>query len=844
MTDAVKTNAQTTLVNLTIDNVPVQAAKGTLVVDAAKRAGIDIPVFCYHPKMEPVGMCRMCLVDIGLPAVNRETGKVETDKQGNPVINFGRALQTGCTVEVAEGMVVVGYTEKVQKARQDVVEFLLTSHPLDCPICDKGGECPLQNLTMAHGSSDSRFIFDEKIKLAKHVPLGEMIFLDRERCIQCARCTRFQDEIADDPVIGFEARGRALQIVTYSDPGFDSIWSGNTTDICPVGALTTSDFRFGARPWELQASGSLCTHCPVGCNTTLNTRREAKSGGEMVVKRVMPRQNEEVNEIWLCDKGRFAHHYAAKDEGRLTQPLVRKDGKLVATTWEKALALVAEQFQSAGKGLVALAGGRLANEDFYNLAGLARAGGGKALLDSRMSGGDLTAQLGLATGSNLADLGPGDAILVIASDLEEEAPLWWLRLKQAAERGATLIVANPRRTRLDRHAAHSLRYAYGQEAALATALIGSLSPKRGDLPASVQALSRDKSVKEAGQALVAAANLIVFYGSEGTGLTESAALARACANLLIATGHTGRPNNGLVAVWDKANAQGAWDNGLRPAADLAADLAAAKAAYIVAADPAGDSPALAAAVKSAGFVVVQDIRMSPTAELADVVLPVAAFTERDGTLTSGERRVQRFAPAVPTYAGLRADFAVTAQIAARLGLAQEKLLAAGVFNQMVASLPAYAGLTTAALTETREQWPVIGRGDVYYGGTTYENKQGLGVQLPASEATPALTFEQPAEPAKFKGLKAVPVTRLYDRGTTVTPSAVLHPRLPQPFIVLSVGDADKLKITAGQSVKATLNGVTVSVEARIDNSLASGVVLAPRSLGLPLDGPCEVAVKK
>lgn len=844
MTDAVKPNVETTLVNLTIDNVPLSVPKGTLVVDAAKRAGIDIPVFCYHPKMEPVGMCRMCLVDIGLPAVNRETGKVETDKQGHPVINFARTLQTGCTVEVAEGMVVVGYTEKVQKARQDVLEFLLTSHPLDCPICDKGGECPLQNLTMHHGSSDSRFIFDEKIKLAKHVPLGELIFLDRERCIQCARCTRFQDEIADDPVIGFEARGRALQIVTYSEPGFDSIWSGNTTDICPVGALTTADFRFGARPWELQASASLCTHCPVGCNTTLNTRREAKSGGEMVVKRVMPRQNEEVNEIWLCDKGRFAHHYAAKDEGRLTQPLVRKDGKLVTISWEKALALVAEKFESAGKGLVTLAGGKLANEDFYNLAGLAQARSGQALLDSRMAGGDLTAQVGLSTGSNLADIGKGDVVLVVACDLEEEAPLWWLRVKQAAERGATLIVANPRRTKLARHAAFSLHYDYGYEAALVTALVGSFSPKRGDLPAAVQALIRDKDVKDAGQAIAAAANLIVFYGSEGIDLAESTALARAGANLLIGTGHVGRPNNGLVAVWDKANAQGGWDMGLRPSADLAADLRAAKAAYIVAADPAGDSPALADAVKAAGFVVVQDIRLSATAELADVVLPVAAFTERDGTFTSGERRVQRLYPAVPAYAGLRGDFAVTAQIAARLGVAQEKLLATGVFNQLAARIPAYNGLTIAALSEVREQWPVIGRGDVYYGGTTYDNKQGLGVQLPASSDSPALTFEQPAEPAKFKGLKAVPVTRLYDRGTTVTPSTVLHPRLPGPFIVLSVEDAEKLKVEDGRMVKVTLNGVTAEAETRIDNSLAQGVVLTPRSMGLAIEGPAEIVVKK
>ncbi|MCG8377847.1 MAG: 2Fe-2S iron-sulfur cluster-binding protein, partial [Proteobacteria bacterium] len=191
------------LVSLTIDNHPVSVPSGTLVVDAAKMAGIDIPVFCYHPKMEPVGMCRMCLVEIGRPAIDRATGEPILEADGSPQIAFGPKLETGCTIQVSEGMVVRGYTEEVKEARDEVLEFLLTSHPLDCPICDKGGECPLQNLTMDFGPGESRYIYDEKIKLDKHVPLGEMIFLDRERCIQCARCTRFQDEVVDDPVIGF-----------------------------------------------------------------------------------------------------------------------------------------------------------------------------------------------------------------------------------------------------------------------------------------------------------------------------------------------------------------------------------------------------------------------------------------------------------------------------------------------------------------------------------------------------------------------------------------------------------------------------------------------------------------
>jgi NADH-quinone oxidoreductase subunit G len=271
----------------------------------SQAGGFDIPVFCYHPKMEPVGMCRMCLVEIGRPVIDRATGQPVLEADGSPKIQYGPKLETACTTPVSEGMVVHNSSEKVIAGRKDIIEFLLTSHPLDCPICDKGGECPLQNLTMGWGPGVSRYIYDEKMRLAKHYPLGELITLDRERCIQCGRCIRFQDNIVDDPVIAFYQRGRALEIITTSEPGFDSYFSGNTTDICPVGALTTTDFRFQARPWELASVATICTQCPVGCNMTANTRREAVSGGSWVVKRMMPRQNEWVNEIWICDKGPF-----------------------------------------------------------------------------------------------------------------------------------------------------------------------------------------------------------------------------------------------------------------------------------------------------------------------------------------------------------------------------------------------------------------------------------------------------------------------------------------------------------------------------------------------------------
>jgi NADH-quinone oxidoreductase subunit G len=458
----------------------VAAPKGTLIVDAAKRIGNDIPVFCYHPKLEPVGMCRMCLVEVGTPRLDPATRQPVLDEQGQPVIAWMPKLQTACTTPISEGMAVRTATPQVGEARKEILEFLLTSHPLDCPICDKGGECPLQNLTLGYGPGKSRFLLDEKIHLAKHLPLGSdddaLIFLDRERCIQCARCTRFCDEIVDDHVIGFFERGRALEIVTFSEPGFDSKFSGNTTDICPVGALTTADFRFRARPWELGAAASICPHCPVGCNLTLNVRRDTVTGG-WGVKRVMPRQNESVNEIWICDKGRFGYHFATSGD-RLSRPLVRRSrgGDLEPASWDEALNLAAERLKAAGGSVAGLAGERLSNEDLYNFRGLVAGLGGRAEAAGRMGGGDLAQQVGIGAGTNFGDMGKGTAILVVASDLEEEAPIWWLRVKQAAERGATLIVANGRPTKSDRCAAYRLRYTYGDETATVMAMLAHVSP--------------------------------------------------------------------------------------------------------------------------------------------------------------------------------------------------------------------------------------------------------------------------------------------------------------------------------------------------------------------------------
>ena len=322
-----------------------------------------------------------------------------------------------------------------------------------------------------------------------------------------------------------------------------------------------------------------------------------------------------------------------------------------------------------------------------------------------MGGGELTTAYGVSAGTNFSEIGTGTTILVIASDLYNEAPVWYLRIKQAAKRGATLIVANARQTKLERYARFAVRYAYGDEVETVIGLAN--QPKIGE-------------------AITAAENLLVLYGSDGLGLAGSSALASACAELV--KPHIGKPNNGLIGVWPHANDQGAWELGFQPAPDLVETLKD-KVVYIVAADPAGDDPSLAEALKGARSLIVQELFLTETAKLADVVLPAQAYTERDGSFTSGERRVQRFFPAVPPRGEAHPDFAITAQLAAGLGLALESRSASHVMDKLAASVKAFSGLSFLKLSEVTTQWPIVGRGDMYYGGTTYENTQGLGAHL-------------------------------------------------------------------------------------------------------------------
>ncbi|MBT3337709.1 MAG: molybdopterin-dependent oxidoreductase [Anaerolineae bacterium] len=645
-------------VKLTIDGKEVTVPAGSLVVDAAKKVGIDIPIFCYHPKMEPAGMCRQCLVEIGRPAFDRATGEPVME-EGKQKINWGWKLETSCTNPVSEGMVVLTQSEKAKKGQNDILEFQLTSHPLDCPVCDKGGECLLQDMTLAHGSSESRYRFDEKRHAQKHVALGESIWLDRERCIACGRCVRFQSDLVGEAVLDFDMRGAKSEIVTTSEPGFDSVFSGNTTDICPVGALTTANFRFGARPWEMEATASICGECPVGCNTMLDTRRDAKSGGKVIVKRVMPRQNEAVNETWICDKGRFADFSNAD---RVLEPAI--DGK--AVEWTEAIGAAAEKLGAAKGDAVFLADGSLSNEDLYTMKVLADAAGAKAMLYSQVGGGALTTKSGSYGGS-----GAGDVILVIGGDLYKEAPIFWLRAKQAVDRGATLIVATEAETRLD---------------AFATTVVRDLA----------------QGLEAAKKAFAKAENTAVLYSGDD-------ALAQSCADL--------NPKS-LIGVWADANTQGAWEMGYEAIADLSA--LKGKTVYV-----AGGDLLVAGAVEAADFVVAQTASMTEASQKAGMTLPSQTVSERDGTFTSGERRVQRFFAAVQPMGEALPGFIITAQIAEKMGVTLEGVSAEVVFADLAEKVAGFAGLSyeSLAVVDAEERLSI--------GGTCYENEQGLGAQLSA-----------------------------------------------------------------------------------------------------------------
>ncbi len=853
-------------VTLHIDGTPYQMPEGMNLVDAARiYAGIEIPIFCYHPKMEPVGMCRMCLVDIGFEARDRATGEPVLNPDGTPQVRWGRKLETGCTTRVTAGMHIRTKTQAVTKARKDILEFLLSSHPLDCPICDKGGECPLQDLTMRHGPGTSRMAFDEKKRLGKHLPLGDLIVLDCERCIQCARCIRFQAEVVGDDVLAFHERARSLQIISISDPPFDTYFGGNTADVCPVGALTTVDFRFGARPWEMENIPSISPHGPVGENIALGVRLDRDSGGVKRVKRVLPRQNEEVNEIWISDKTRFGHHFTLSPD-RLQTPLLRKRGELVEASWSDAIKAAAKAVKEAGNRVGLIAGPMMTNEDLYMLRGLAGHVGSRKLgvWPPNLGDPDPVAEVGIAAGSRLTALGKGDAVLVIASDLEEEAPIWFLQAKQAADRGAHLVVANMRTTKLDRYAGHVIAYDFNEGVDVLNGLTAAAISHRWTNKSALERVNgydeltaalkgTRQPYKEAAEAMAKARNLVVFVGDDGLDPEGHTALLRAAANFLIITGHAGQLNNGLVPVWPGANTQGAFDLGFS-SENTRAMLKNPPEVLILAGAPAAADPAYAALLDRVETVIsltmFHNAAAGADAPTTAVVLPIQSFAERDGTFTSAMRRVQRFYTAHgPAGQSLPAWEAV-GLIGERLGMPRPPRSSALVMQALTEEVRLYSEMTYPALARVAEQFPPIGASPDFYGGATRSAAGGTGIAWPSrAEGRGKLTVKAVRAPEGVKPgpgeLVISPVRRLYDRTPEFYTATLMHGRIPEPFAAVNTADASRLGIANGDSVVVHVAGAAVHVTAVVDSYAPEGVVLLPLYLSsepmplVPLAGTVE-----
>src|SRR6266550_4531416 len=409
------------LVTLTIDGKEVTVPKGTLIIRAAEQLGVEIPRFCDHPLLDPIGACRQCYVQI----------------EGQ------RKLFTSCTTTVAPGMAVHTQlsSDVVRQAKVANLEFLLLNHPLDCPICDRGGECPLQDQALEYGPGESRFREAKRV-FAKPIPLSPLVNLDRERCVLCARCTRFCDEISGDRFLELYARGAGERVSIAAGEDFRSPFSGNTIQICPVGALTASTYRFAARPFDLQSADTVCPHCAAGCNLRVDLRR-----GEVV--RHLARDNYDVNDAWLCDKGRFAYRFPDAMR-RLTTPLLRDRG-LEPVSFGEALDAIAGWCRDAR--VAVLAGGRLSDEDAYALSKLARSVLKTNDVDHRAGPTDPGALLveqaqAAGTGVTYKDVERAKVILVVGLDADQELPILHLRIRKAAKRGARVFEINPRRTRL------------------------------------------------------------------------------------------------------------------------------------------------------------------------------------------------------------------------------------------------------------------------------------------------------------------------------------------------------------------------------------------------------------
>ena len=645
-------------ITLTIDGREVHAPENTMLVDAAKHGDVEIPVFCYEPKLgNPVGACRMCLVEI------EGIGK----------------LQTGCSTPVKDGMVVHTQTDRVKTAQQAVVEFLLINHPLDCPVCDKGGECPLQDITFGWGPGISRFV-EPKRHFVKPLELSPTIAIDRERCILCYRCVRFSQEISEDNQLVLLERGAHSYVSTFDGHPYIAPFSGNIVELCPVGALTSRNYRFRARPWDVEDAGSVCTLCPSQCNVTLTVRDER-------VMRVLARDHPGVDDGWLCDRGRFAYPALAGPE-RLLAPLLRDGGELRPVSWERALEEAAAGLRRAGERTGALIGGEATSEEGLLLARLLREGLRSPHLDSRHAGA-LPLELLQALDdprlqATVPDLEFAHAVLVLEADPIADAPILDLRLRKGARR-------------------HGLK--------LLRASAGDLRERPDELAAQLRAAGEDVVILWAER---------LTAGSEGE-------TARALLELADTLSLADREGAGLLEIPAGTNGRGLREAGVLPNAgpgfaeshELGIGLDAhgiasaltegeLSALLLLQVDPTADFPEpelwRRAMARATTVIAHASFLTASLREHANVVLPAQAYPEKEGTVVHPDGRIQRLRPAVAQPGSTRAQWQAIADLAALLDLDLQVPTAAAASQQLFDAVPFYAGLTLDEIGGRGVRW--------------------------------------------------------------------------------------------------------------------------------------------
>ena len=690
------------LVHLTIDDIPVAVPPGTLVWAAASQAGIEIPIYCYHPKMPPLGACRMCFVEI--------------EKMPKPP-------QTACTTPVSEGMIVHTKTDKVIKARKGTLEFLLINHPLDCPICDKGGECDLQDFTLRHGPGGTRFDLYKR-HYAKPIPVSDRVMLDRERCILCQRCTRFSSEISMDNGLVMISRGYKMEVGTAPDHAFDSIFSGNTVEMCPVGALTASAYRFKARPWELKRIPSVCNNCSVGCNARIDVRVDK-------VMRLMSRTNDAIDDGWLCDRGRWGFEFVNSAE-RLSTPLIRRNGQLQAATWSEAFFMIATRLQEistkhGAKAIGGIGSTRTTNEETYLFQKLLRDVVGTPNIDHHH--GYFPGPRDSMTGkpwmmaNSIAEIEQASHIVLIAADPYQRQPILNLRIKKAMKAGAKIYIVNANETELDRFAAQKITVPAHGAGAAARMLLHTVV-KQETLKAPDEALRAKMSGEDAAirsyteafgpevtaqlhslaHEIAGARGAIILYDEMATlepGCTDLAADLQA---LAVVTANIGRPGAGVGPLFEDANSLGARDMGLLPDAlpgympvteagltySEMLSSSQIKALYVMGANPARhlDSQKM----PELEFLIVQDILLTETAKQADVVLPAVTFAEKDGSMTNLDHHVQAIRRALRPLPGAKTDWEILLEVARHMGRKWSYTSPQEILLEIAASNPLYAGL--------------------------------------------------------------------------------------------------------------------------------------------------------